>query len=233
MSKIVEQFHRVCQEKSDKPAFYDDAKNQVVCKTFAQTEQDVARAVRHLQGSGVKPGDRLLTFTDPNYDLIIYFLAAFQIGAVVMRVDASMSQDLLENLFAKFAPQYVLLPQAAETQYKKSRAINKIRKVVLIDNPDKTQPLEFNQKYLSVVADDKLALLTTAPSVLPGSKIDSEHKLDNDSEISAYAYTYGNLWDQLETSKKNSEPCAVKGAEVYMHILANLLQGQPTILGTM
>ena len=72
MSRIVQEFYKSCEENKDRTAVYYLRKNERESRTFAELRIEVETMISVLHQHGVRPGDRVLTFTSSGYTTIVY-----------------------------------------------------------------------------------------------------------------------------------------------------------------
>ena len=109
VSKIIEKFHKTCEEKTNKIAFYYVHKRKLNKKTFKEVLEETNATAYTLKKMGIKKNDKILAFAPPNYNLCIFMMAAFKIGASLMYIDVFAKQDKFKNIFEKHTPKYILV----------------------------------------------------------------------------------------------------------------------------
>lgn len=91
---MIDEFIAVCNEKDGKKAF--------ICKgrsiSYRQLLSDLYRTVAMLKGSGIKPGDKLLVFLRPSYELYLLFFAGLHYGVNLIVTDSYKNPKRLRML---------------------------------------------------------------------------------------------------------------------------------------
>lgn len=182
-------------------------------------------AVQCLQDAGVKVNDRLLAFASANYNLIIFILAAFQIGATVMYVDVLARQDTLSRFFREYKPKFVLASNRTFLLRFILPRLNQIQQVINVDyirryaQQNKNSSFEPDVILNPKVPENQIALLTTTTGSTARPKI--------------VIRTHNDLLSQLSLIRQNihlpkKRPIVLTTS--YMYVFANLIQGFTTVL---
>ncbi len=87
MSEIVRLFDRVCEEKGDESAFFYFRKGELRRKSFRELHREVESRERCLIERGLCPGQRILLFAPPSYELLLFMLAAMRLGISLLYAD--------------------------------------------------------------------------------------------------------------------------------------------------
>ena len=214
MSKITEKFDEICDRNSRIVAFYYVEGNEVSSKTYAELLSDVKKTEAYLSNMGVKTGDKLLAFASPSYNLIVYMLATFKLGASIMYIDIFARQDSFKNFFDEYQPSFVLV--SGKTMIFRP-FFRYARRAKITLNVDKKLPNSFVDDI--EVKDDTPALITATTGSSGKPKL--------------FVRTHKDLNEQLELICNNLK--RVSKDEVvlttsYIYALSNLLQGFTTIL---
>ena len=105
-------------------ALIDDAAGRTL--TFAQLDDEVAKAAAWWRARGLKRGGAVLVFVPMSSDLYVALLAIFRIGAVALFLDPSAGRDHLERCCARWAPAALLAIPKAHLLRLRSRALRAI-----------------------------------------------------------------------------------------------------------
>lgn len=217
MSRIVELFAEVCEQKAELTAFYYCRGKKLLSKSFTEVAMDVDRATQYLHNMGVRADDYMLAFANPNYSLVIFILAAFKIGASVMYIDVFAKQDTFANLFKKYQPKFVLTSSRTSALRIFFPVAQKIQHVINIDQVKNVENCAHD--FGRDLPETQIALLTTTTGSTSKPKI--------------VVRTHGDLLAQLKLIERNIElpkkqPVVLTSS--YMYVFANLLQGLTTVL---
>ena len=87
MSEIVRLFDRVCEEKGEESAFFYFRKGELRRKSFRELHREVEGRERCLIERGLCPGQRILLFAPPSYELLLFMLAAMRLGISLLYAD--------------------------------------------------------------------------------------------------------------------------------------------------
>lgn len=87
MSEIVRLFDRVCEEKGEESAFFYFRKGELRRKSFRELHREVESRERRLIERGLCPGQRILLFAPPSYELLLFMLAAMRLGISLLYAD--------------------------------------------------------------------------------------------------------------------------------------------------
>ena len=87
MSEIVRLFDRVCEEKGEERAFFYFRKGELRRKSFRELHREVESRERCLIERGLCPGQRILLFAPPSYELLLFMLAAMRLGISLLYAD--------------------------------------------------------------------------------------------------------------------------------------------------
>lgn len=87
MSEIVRLFDRVCEEKGEESAFFYFRKGELRRKSFRELHREVESRERCLIERGLCPGQRILLFAPPSYELLLFMLAAMRLGISLLYAD--------------------------------------------------------------------------------------------------------------------------------------------------
>lgn len=87
MSEIVRLFDRVCEEKGEESAFFYFRKGELRRKSFRELHREVESRERCLIERGLCPGQRILLFAHPSYELLLLMLAAMRLGISLLYAD--------------------------------------------------------------------------------------------------------------------------------------------------
>ena len=213
MSIITEEFEKVCKTNSKRKAFYFERHGKVISKTFAELYADVKNAESLLKKRGINNGKRLLAFASPDYNLLVYMLASFKVGASIMYVDIFARQDSLKNFFERFEPDYVLVSNKTRI-FKLFFKLIRSAKVINIDKPLAKCDLRGGN-----VDDDTPALITATTG--------------SSGKPKAFIRTHTDLFRQLELIRDNiriTDKDEVILTTSYIYAFANLMQGFTTVL---
>lgn len=105
-------------------ALIDDAAGRTL--TFAQLDDEVAKAAAWWRARGLKRGEAVLVFVPMSADLYVALLALFRIGAVALFLDPSAGKEHLERCCARWAPVALLAIPKAHLLRLRSRALRAI-----------------------------------------------------------------------------------------------------------
>lgn len=214
MSIITDEFDKICQANSNKVAFYYERHGKIVSKTYLELHQEVISTATALTQNGISTKHRLLAFASPDYNLLIYMLAAFKIGASVMYVDIFTKQDSLKNFFDEYHPNYVLVSNKTKLVKPFFKFIRKT-KIINVDKPPKSS------KALKPIAIDN-----TTPALITSTTGSS-------SKPKAFIRTHEDLYHQLTLIRNNLKPISddeIVLVTSYIYAFANLIQGITTVL---
>ena len=105
-------------------ALIDDAARRSL--TFAQLDDEVARAAAWWRSQGLKRGQAVLVFVPMSVDLYVALLAIFRLGAVALFLDPSAGKEHMERCCARWKPDALLAIPRAHLLRLKSRALRAI-----------------------------------------------------------------------------------------------------------
>ena len=214
MSIITEEFEKICKIHSKNIAFYFIKSGKVISKTFSELHQDVRSAQASLNKAGVKNGDKLLAFASPDYNLLVYMLAIFKIGASVMYIDIFAKQDSFKSFFDEYRPNYVLVSNKTRFLKPFFRYARKTKGIINVDK----NVAGFYKNDCQV--DDKTPALITATTGSSGKP-------------KAFIRTHKDLFEQLLLIRNNMKSIDKNGIILttsYIYAFANLIQGATTVL---
>ena len=218
MSKVTRLFDEVCKKYPKRTAFvfYQDGKIQK--RSFHELEKDVQDATKTLSNYGVRPGDRILAFAKSSYQLCVYMLATFRVGASILYVDIWARQDRLRRAFDNFQPGFILVSNRTKLVRHLFPEINKINQIINVDerNDDLTITQAYDEPEDSTIA---LMTMTTGSTGMPKIAI----------------RTHDSLYHQLRLvtqNLKDSSDSEVVLTTSYIYIFANIIQGYTTVLPT-
>ena len=214
MSKIIEKFNEICKKNPNEIAFYYLNKNKLNQKTFREVLDETNAIATALKKQGIKKNDKILAFAEPNYNLCIFMMASFKIGASIMYIDVFAKQDKFKNIFEKYTPKYILVSNKTNLLKPFFKLINQIPNVININHIELSNIKQKDDD----VPDSNLALLTTTTGQTGTPKI--------------YLRTQKDLYNQLEVIMNNieKENTKVVLTTSFMYIFANLLLGFTTII---
>lgn len=215
MSRVISAFERICRERADKTAMIHLVGGKPVSTSFSEMRQGVAAARGFLAQNGVAHGDRLLAFANSGFNLCVFLIAAFELGACVMYVDIHAGQENLKRIFAQTRPSFVLVSDKTRHFRVLFREINKIKRVINIDHVHKGAA----PSVAAEIREDAEALITVTTGSTGKPKL--------------FVRTHGDLWQQLKLVADNMD--SEDGEQValttsYIYIFANLLMGFTTLL---
>ncbi len=216
MSIIVEKFEEVCNLNKEKKVMYYIDKNKLESKTFGQMYEDVLKMTSYLVYRGVKKQDRILAFASSNYNLCVFILAAFKIGASVMYIDIFAKQESLRNIFDKYKPDHILVCNRTNIIRNAFKEISKIKNIINIDKLNKFEYKEI--KYENLEEQTPALITTTTGSTgIPKIFVRSHKDLLQQLEL-VMANIDSNLKDEVVLTTS------------YIYIFANIIQGFTTVL---
>jgi acyl-CoA synthetase (AMP-forming)/AMP-acid ligase II len=105
-------------------ALIDDAAGRTL--TFAQLDDEVAKAAAWWRARGLKRGEAVLVFVPMSAELYVALLALFRIGAVALFLDPSAGREHLERCCARWAPEALMAIPKAHLLRLRSRALRAI-----------------------------------------------------------------------------------------------------------
>ncbi len=105
-------------------ALIDDAAGRTL--TFAQLDDEVAKAAAWWRVHGLKRGEAVLVFVPMSADLYVALLALFRLGAVALFLDPSAGKEHLERCCARWAPAALLAIPKAHLLRLRARALRAI-----------------------------------------------------------------------------------------------------------
>ena len=217
MSKIVNVFNKICNQEKNRISFIYYEKGKLQTKTFIDLKNDTDNIANYLLNLGVKRNDKILTFANSSYHLCVFMLASLKIGVSIMYVDILAKQDRLKNAFDDYKPDYVLVSNKTKLIKIFFKEINKIKKVINIDNVIYNKNL--NNRKVEEINDNDVALLTMTTGSTGKPKIAIR--------------THQNLYEQLKLvndnidSKSNDEIVLTTS---YIYVFANIMNGYTTVL---
>ena len=136
MSKVTRLFDEICAKYPKRTAFIFFHDGKIQQRTFHDLENDVLIATETLTRYGVRPGDRILAFAKSSYQLCVYMLATFKLGASILYVDIWAQQEGLKRAFDNFQPTFILISNS-ESNICKNVTVKRMEKVgasfVLLD----------------------------------------------------------------------------------------------------
>ena len=108
---LVERFARVVRDHPHRPLVYLPLTGAAI--TAAQLSERVAAARRELEAVGLRPGDLLLNAAGNRIEFLSVFLAALEIGAGILPLDAGTAAAEVRAIATRFAARAVVAPDAA------------------------------------------------------------------------------------------------------------------------
>lgn len=216
MSEIINKFDSVCNNNKEKIAMYYVEKNRLNTKTFFELHEDVVKMSTFLCSKGVMANDKILAFASSNYNLCVFILAAFKLGASVMYIDIFARQESIKNIFEKYKPSHILVSNRTNIIKKLFREINAIKNVINIDIAT-----NFNSENIKFenIPENTSALITTTTGSTGVPKI--------------FVRSHKDLLNQLNLVINNIENTfenEIILTTSYIYIFANILQGYATVL---
>ena len=216
MSLIVNKSEEICKIKSETKAFYYIRNNELKSKSYSELYEDVQLMSSYLIHKGVNKGDRILAFATSNYNLCIFILASFKIGASVMYVNVFAKQESLKRIFEKYRPQHILVSNKTKMVKMFFKEINKIKNIINIDQIDSFKYKEFEEIETE---EDTPALITVTTGSTGNPKM--------------FIRTHKDLYNQLllvtnNINKKEEQEIVLTTS--YIYIFANIMQGFTTVL---
>ena len=166
MSRIVQEFYKSCEENKDRTAVYYLRKNERESRTFAELRIEVETMISVLHQHGVRPGDRVLTFTSSGYTLCLFMLATLCMGVSVMYVDIYAKQESLQEIFQKTRPHHILVSNRTALARNAFPAFRKIRSVINIDRVYREKP---KAEYVPNEIEEEAAGLITVTTGSTGT----------------------------------------------------------------
>lgn len=216
MSLIVNEFERICKKNSNKVAFYYIDKNQLTHKSYKELYNDVILMSSYLVSKGVKKEDKILAFASSGYNLCVFILAAFKIGASVMYVNIFARQESLKRVFEKYRPEHILVSNTTKMVKLFFKEINQIKNIINIDD---VKDFKFKKINLEEMDEDIPGLITLTTGSTGNPKM--------------FIRTHKDLYNQLQlvinNIQKETENEVVLTTS-YIYIFANILQGFTTVL---
>ena len=134
MSKVTRLFDEICAKYPKRTAFIFFHDGKIQQHTFHDLENDVLIATETLTRYGVRPGDRILAFAKSSYQLCVYMLATFKLGASILYVDIWAQQEGLKRAFDNFQPTFILISNSTKLVRLLFPEINKINQIINVDN---------------------------------------------------------------------------------------------------
>ena len=217
MSRIVQEFYKSCEENKDRTAVYYLRKNERESRTFAELRIEVETMISVLHQHGVRPGDRVLTFTSSGYTLCLFMLATLCMGVSVMYVDIYAKQESLQEIFQKTRPHHILVSNRTALARNAFPAFRKIRSVINIDRVYREKP---KAEYVPNEIEEEAAGLITVTTGSTGTP-----KL--------FLRSHSDLYEQLRLTTRNND--SKKNEDIvlttsYIYIFSNLIQGMTTAI---
>ncbi len=105
-------------------ALLDDAAGRTL--TYAQLDDEVAKAAAWWRARGLKRGEAVLVFVPMSADLYVALLAIFRVGAVALFLDPSAGKEHLERCCGRWPPAALLAIQKAHLLRLRSRGLRAI-----------------------------------------------------------------------------------------------------------
>lgn len=219
MSKVTRLFDEICAKYPKRTAFIFFHDGKIQQRTFHDLENDVLIATETLTRYGVRPGDRILAFAKSSYQLCVYMLATFKLGASILYVDIWAQQEGLKRAFDNFQPTFILISNSTKLVRLLFPEINKINQIINVDNHvDDPNILQIYPEP----KDDTIALMTMTTGSTGKPKIAIR--------------THESLYQQLRLVKQNQkdrgQPEIVLTTS-YIYIFANIVKGYTTVLPTL
>ncbi|MFA6287685.1 MAG: AMP-binding protein [Opitutaceae bacterium] len=122
---IGDQLTEQARVRPEMVALIDDAAGRTL--TFAQLDDEVAKAAAWWRARRLKRGQAVLVFVPMSAELYVALLAIFRIGSVALFLDPSAGKDHLERCCARWAPDALLAIPKAHLLRLRSRALRAIR----------------------------------------------------------------------------------------------------------
>lgn len=218
MSRIIEDFENICEEKKKSIAFIYHGKRGLVKKSFSDLYADVARSVKELRIRKVKKGARILVFTPPSYELAVFMLACMKLGISVMYVDIWAGRKLVSDTLKKYKADHIAVSKKTSFLRLGSASIRKIKDLIFIDKEYDNCPFDRSDKEYEDIEEDHPALLTMTSGSTGQPKIALR--------------THADLYEQLELVNSNmgEEESQVVLTTAFIYSFANILKGFCTVL---
>lgn len=218
MSRIIEEFEQICIEKKDSTAFIYQAKRGLVKKSFFKLYEDVNRVVMELKNLNALKGERILVFTPPSYELVVFMLACMKLGISVMYVDIWAGAKLISDTLKKYKADYIAVSKKTSFLRLGFASIRKIKKLIFIDREYVKESAVAAKFVNENIEEDCPALLTMTSGSTGVPKIALR--------------THKDLYEQLELVKSNmgKEEEQVVLTTAFIYSFANILKGFCTVL---
>lgn len=216
MSLIVNEFEKICKLNSNKIAFYYIDKKKLAQKSYKELYDDVILMSSYLASKGVKRKDKILAFASSGYNLCVFILAAFKIGASVMYVNIFSRQESLKRVFEKYRPEHILVSNTTKMVKMFFREINQIKNIINIDD---VKDFKYKEFEIEEIDENIQGLITLTTGSTGNPKM--------------FIRTHKDLYNQLQlvinNIQKETENEVVLTTS-YIYIFANILQGFTTVL---
>ena len=218
MSRIIEEFEQICIEKKDSAAFIYQAKKGLVKKSFSKLYEDVNRVIMELKNLNALKGDRILVFTPPSYELVVFMLACMKLGISVMYVDIWAGGKLISDTLKKYKADYIAVSKKTSFLRLGFSSIRKIKKLIFIDREYVKESAIIAKFANENIEEDCPALLTMTSGSTGVPKIALR--------------THKDLYEQLELVKSNmgKEEEQIVLTTAFIYSFANILKGFCTVL---
>lgn len=221
MSRITVDFEKICKEKKDKIAFiYEDKRKGFIKKSFAELYKDVDEALIYLRQKGISKKKKILIFTPPSYELVVFMLACMKLGALLMYVDVWAGKKLINETLAEYKADYIVVSQKTSFLRLGFGDIKKIKKLLFIDGFTQRKACKKSSGspiYDDIKEDDKALLtMTTGSTGKPKTAV----------------RTHKDLYEQLRLVNLNMPPREdqVVLTTAFMYSFANILKGFTSVL---
>lgn len=124
-----------CDERSDATAIFESPRGIERRITFAQLDEQSARAAAMLQASGLSPGDRVLVFHPMSIELYVLLTALFRLGLVATFLDPSAGRAHIDRCCEIVRPNAMIASSKAHALRLLSPALRRIRRKYSIGPP--------------------------------------------------------------------------------------------------
>ena len=216
MSKVTRLFDDICSIHPKRIAFIFYHDGHLQTRTFEDLQNDVAIATETLTRYGVRSGDRLLAFANSSYQLCVYMLATFKIGASILYVDIWAQQERIQRAFEHFQPGFILVSNRTKLVRHLFPQIRKIDHIINVDEHE-DDPNIF--QIYPEPKDETIALMTMTTGSTGKPKIAIR--------------THESLYQQLKLVNQNFKSHndnEIVLTTSYIYIFANIVKGFTTVL---
>ena len=153
----------------------------------AELDERTSTVGARLAGVGVRPGDRVLLSAEPSVDLVVAYVAALRVGAVVLPVNTGYRERELTHVVTDGAPRVAIVERADQAGW--VRAAAGPSTVVVgpdVDLPD-GPPVDLDG---AVAADPALLLYTSGTTGVPKGALLSHGNLLASAEAVGLAWRW-------------------------------------------